>query len=421
MKDEMLLSPTETSQPLSIFVSTGEVSGDLQGSLLIQALKRQAETAGVELEIVALGGERMAQAGAELLGNTSGIGSLGLLEALPFILPTLQVQGRAKKYLRNSPPDLVILIDYVGPNLTLGNFIRKHLLNIPIVYYIGPQEWVCTVGSGKTTKNIVEITDLLLAIFPEEARYFERKGASVQWVGHPLIDRNLETPDRTTARTALGLTSEQTVISLLPASRRQELKFLLPLIFGAAQQIQEKVPHIHFLVPLSLETYRQDLEFAIQSYGLNATLVTKEKLPTGESSTDLSAGLFAIAASDLAITKSGTANLEIALLNVPQVVTYRVGPLSTWIADNILKLVIPFASPVNLVVMKEIVPEFIQQKATVQNIVEASLELLLNENRRQQMLADYREMQTALGDVGVCDRAAQRIVELLLERKNKAA
>src|SRR4028118_265687 len=193
----------------TIFISTGEVSGDLQGALLIDALKRQAEAAGLDLEIVALGGEKMAKAGATLLGNTTGIGSVGLLESLPFVMPTLEIQRRAKQYLRQHPPDLVVLIDYMGPNLSIGSFVRRQLPQVPVVYYIAPQSWVWSISS-RSTAAIVDITDQLLAIFPEEARYFEKKGASVSWVGHPLVDKMQSSPSREEARRALGIQPDTT-------------------------------------------------------------------------------------------------------------------------------------------------------------------------------------------------------------------
>ncbi len=197
----------------TIFISTGEVSGDLQGALLIDALKRQGSAAGLELEIVALGGERMAKAGATLLSNTTGIGSMGLVESLPFVLPTLQIQRRAKQYLRQHPPDLVVLIDYIGSNMNLGSYVQHQLPEVPIVYYIAPQMWVWSPFS-RDTARLVSMTDRLLAIFPEEARYFEKKGASVSWVGHPLVDRMRSSPSREEARRGLGIEPEQTAIAL---------------------------------------------------------------------------------------------------------------------------------------------------------------------------------------------------------------
>jgi lipid-A-disaccharide synthase len=402
----------------TIFISTGEVSGDLQGALLIDGLKRQAEAIGLDLEIVALGGEKMAAAGATLLGNTTGIGSVGILESLPFVVPTLQIQQRAKQYLRQHPPDLVVLIDYMGPNLSLGRFMRRHLPQVPIAYYIAPQDWVWSARSilPRDTMTIVKMTDQLLAVFPEEARYFEKKGASVTWVGHPLVDRMRLTPTREESRAALGIEPDQMAIALVPASRRQELKYMMPIAFEAARQLQSKLletAESHksnsqsplFWIPLSLEAYRPAIEAAIEHYGLRATLVS------GQTQEVLSAA-------DLAITKSGTVNLELALLNVPQVVFYRVSPFTYSIA-RLLKFSIPFMSPPNLVVMRSIVPELLQEQATAENIVNESLELLFNPERRQQTQADYQEMRQLLGEVGVCDRAACEILQLAGESPEK--
>jgi lipid-A-disaccharide synthase len=411
----------------TIFISTGEVSGDLQGALLVDALKRQASLLGLDLEIVALGGDKMVKAGATLIGDTTSIGSMGLLESLPFVLPTLQVQRRAKQYLRQHPPDLVVLIDYMGPNMSLGSYIRRQLPQVPIVYYIAPQMWVWW-AFPRDTARIVDMTDRVLAIFPGEAHYFEKKGASVSWVGHPLVDRMRSSPTREEARAALGIQPNQTAIALLPASRRQELKYLMPVVFEAARQIQAKLLETTettkedrdkqkrrgdlieelpasssqaplFWIPLSLEVYRPEIEAAIERYGLRATLVADKTQEV-------------LAAADLAITKSGTVNLELALLNIPQVVFYRVSPFTYWVARTFLKFSIPFMSPPNLVVMRSIVPELLQEQATPENIVKEALALLLNPHKRQQTLAGYQEMRQLLGEVGVCDRAAQEILQL---------
>ncbi|MBD2778956.1 lipid-A-disaccharide synthase [Iningainema tapete] len=383
---------------MRIFISTGEVSGDLQGSLLIAALKRQA----VELEIVALGGEKMAAAGGTLLGNTTGIASFGILESLPFILPTLQIQRKAIAYLKQHPPDLVVLIDYMGPNLAIGSYIRRHLPQVPVVYYIAPQVWVSSISSGNT-KQIISISNKLLAIFATEAQFFQDQGANVTWVGHPLVDKIQDYPSREVARSLLGIGDDVTSIALLPASRSQEIKYLLPMMFEAAQVIQAKVPQAHFWIPLSLEIYRKPIEEAVQRYGLQATVVSGQQQEV-------------LAAADLAITKCGTVNLELALLNVPQVVMYRLHPFTYWVGTKIMKISFPFASPTNLVVMKEIVPEFIQEKATPENIVLSAMELLLNPERRQQMQLDYQQMRQSIGEVGVCDRAAQEILSMLPSR-----
>jgi lipid-A-disaccharide synthase len=379
-----------------LFISTGEVAGDLQGSLLIKALQQQAQAQGLDLEILALGGDRMAAAGATLLGHTSSIGSIGLLEALRYLWPSFRVQQQAKRYLQAHPPDLVVLIDYMAANIPLGRHLRR-AFGIPIIYYIAPQEWVWS-SSISTTAQIVQITDRLLAIFPEEARYYQRHGAQVRWVGHPLLDHLQAAPTRQTARQRLGIPDDQIAIALIPASRKQELKYLLPVIFAAAQQVQTQQPKARFWIPLSLEQYRQPIAEAIDAYGLRADIVTEPQL--------------VLAAADLAITKSGTVNLEAALLGVPQVVIYRVSRLTAWIARHLLKFSIPFMSPPNLVVMRPIVPEFLQDEATPDQVAQAALDLL-TPTRRQQVLSDYEHLRQALGETGAVERAAQEILALL--------
>ncbi len=383
---------------MRIFISTGEVSGDLQGAMLIAALSRQAKLKEIELEIVALGGDRMAKAGATILANTTTIGSIGVLEALPLVLPTLKIQGIAKQYLQTNSPDILILIDYVAPNLALANYVRKHYPQVPIIYYIVPQDWA--VPQLGNTKKIIQLSDRLLAIFQAEANYFKNLGANVTWVGHPLVDRTENAPSKNEARQALNIPCDETIITLLPASRQQELKSLLPVMCEAGKILQNKLAKVHFLIPLSLAKYRQEIVAAIENYDLSATIL-EDKLYE------------AIAAADLAITKSGTVNLEIALLKVPQIVIYKVSPVTAWIARNILKLSIPFMSPTNLVVNQAIVPELLQEEVTAENIVREALELLLNREKIDLLAENYQEMRQALGEKGACDRAAIEIFDFV--------
>lgn len=385
------------TEKMRIFISTGEVSGDLQGSMLIAALKRQAEAKNIDLEIWALGGDLMEAAGAKLLHNTTAIGSIGIFEALPLIFSTWKIQQQVKQYLQSFTPDLVILIDYMGPNITLGNYIRQKFPKVPLIYYIAPQSWIWSPNAS-SLRQLTKVMDRLLAIFPEEARFFEEQGVSVTWVGHPLVDRLQTAPNREQARKNLGISLDKVVISLFPASRPQELTYLVPTICEAAQKIQEKIPDVQFLVAVSLDVYRDKIEEIVNSYDLQATLLAGRTLD-------------AIAAADLCIGKSGTVNLEIALLNVPQLVVYRLNPATMWIARHIMRFSAPYLAPPNIILMRSIIPELIQENCTVEKIAQESLDLLLNEQRRQQMLQDYAEMRSQLGEGGVCDRAAQEILE----------
>jgi lipid-A-disaccharide synthase len=381
-----------------IFISTGEVSGDWHGSILIKALQEAAQKRNLELEILALGGDRMAAAGAILLGNTVGIGSIGLVEALPYVLPTLLVQWQAKRRLKQTPPDLVILIDYITPNIGMGYFTKRQL-HVPVIYYIAPQEWVWSFNN-KNTQAIAAFTDSILSIFPQEAKYYTEQGAKVKWVGHPLVDLMERVPDRATARQQLGIGSDELVVVLLPASRSQELKYLLPVMLQAASMIQARLPQVKFWLPLSLEKYRPVIETLLKEHDIEAQVVSEPSQ-------------LVIRAADLVMSKSGTVNLETALLNVPQVVLYRLSPVTAWIARHLLKVTIPFMSPTNLVQMKAIVPEFMQEAATPENVSQACLELLLNEQSRQQMLYNYAEMRNCLGGSGAIERVATEILDTL--------
>jgi lipid-A-disaccharide synthase len=382
---------------MRIFISTGEVSGDLQGAMLVDALYRQAASQNIALEIVALGGKKMVASGAKLLADTTAIGSVGLLEALPFVIPTWQIQCRTKEYLQDYLPDILVLIDYAAPNIAIANYVQQNLPQIKIIYYIAPQDWAVPM-LGNAPK-IVKLVDKILAIFPEEANYFKEQKAQVDWVGHPLLDRIIDAPSKQQARNLLNIKSEQKIITLLPASRRQEIKYMLPIIMEAARIIQDKIPDLQFIIPVSLPIYREAIEREIRLHNLAAKIIENQTLE-------------AIAAADLAITKSGTVNLELALLNIPQVVLYRIHPLTAWIGRNILNIDIPYMSPPNLILNREIVPELQQEAANVNNIVDRTLELLLDVDRQSKMLVDYIEMRSLLGKPGVCDRAAEKIIEM---------
>ncbi|NCO75981.1 MAG: lipid-A-disaccharide synthase [Cyanobacteria bacterium] len=384
---------------MRIFVSTGEVSGDLQGGLLVEALYRQGKILNIPVNVEGLGGKKMQCAGANIIADTTAIGSVGLLESLPFIIPTWKIQQQTKKYLEANLPDIIVLIDYLGPNLAIASYVKQKFPKIPIIWYIGPQFWVWT-PLGQNVKQLVAVTDKLLAIFPEEAKFYQEKGLSSTYVGHPLVDRIKNAPKREEARKKLGIQESEKMIVLLPASRQQELKYLLPVMLESAGKIKEKIPSSRFYLPISLSKYRLEIENLIKQYSVDITLFEGETL-------DILAG------ADLAITKSGTVNLELGLLNIPQVVIYKVNAFTIWIARKILRFSIPFMSPVNLVLMKEIVPELLQEKATADNIINLSLELLFNESRQQKLKLDYENMIKTLdnGVNGVSDKVAQEIIQ----------
>jgi len=388
-----------------LLISTGEVSGDLQGSLLIRALHGEAAHRGISLRISALGGPRMEAAGAELLADTAPLGAIGLWEALPLVLPTLRLQRKAQRWLAKNPPDGVVLIDYMGGNTPLGRWVKRERPEVPVLYYIAPQEWAFRIGEGGTTR-LIGFSDQILAIFPEEARFYRERGAEVHWVGHPLIDTLGTLPSRDQARQQLGLAADESLLLLLPASRTQELRWLVPPLVEAAAELQRRHPRLRVIVPAAQAGFEQPLRAAIERAGLRATVLEASQADAQRP--------ILCAAADLALTKSGTVNLELALRGVPQVVGYRVSWLTAFMAKQLLRFRVEHISPVNLVLGERLVPELLQEDLQVGGLVAEALPLLESHGARQRMAEGYGRLRQALGEPGVTQRAARLILDAVL-------
>ncbi|MEN9541531.1 MAG: hypothetical protein RLZZ459_1622 [Cyanobacteriota bacterium] len=387
-----------------LLISTGEVSGDLQGGLLVAALRDEAQRRQLPLEIAALGGSRMRQAGAELLADTTPMGSIGLWEALPLVLPTLKVQRRVSRWLKRNPLDGLVLIDYMGANVRLGLKVKQRLPQVPIFYYIAPQEWAFRVGEGGSTR-LIGFTDRILAIFPEEARFYGARGAQVTWVGHPLLDTLTDLPSRDAARAQLGLQEGERLLLLLPASRKQELRYLLPPLAAAAAELQRRCPGLRVMVPAGQAAFEPVLAELLAAAGVRADVV-----PAAQAD-QLRPTL--CAAADLALNKSGTVNLELALRGVPQVVAYRVSRPTAWVAKHLLRFQVDHISPVNLVLHERLVPELLQDELTAEAVVREALPLLNDPQARRRVEDGYQRLRQALGEPGVTRRAAAAILDAL--------
>ena len=390
---------------MKLLISTGEVSGDLQGSLLINALKTNAEKRKIELEIIALGGERMQEAGAKLISNTSSIGAIGFLEALPYVLPTLNAQSKIDNYLSSSPPDAVVLIDYMGPNIRLGLKVKKKFPNIPIIYYIAPQEWAWRLGDSGTT-DLISFTDKILAIFEEEAKFYSNKGGNVKFVGHPMLDFYRNIPTKEESLKKIGLNSDQKLLLLIPASRKQELKYILPTLLKAAKLLQEKDPSITVLIPSGLNEFNELLNNSLKEYALSGRIILSNEVD------DLKPFLFS--AAHLALAKSGTINMELALNSVPQIVGYKVSRVTAFFARYLLRFNVKYISPVNLLLNKMLIPEFIQEDFKADKIFNAALKILEDNSTKEDIKLGYERLKDKLGKPGVTDRASKDILDLLI-------
>ena len=391
-----------------LLVSTGEVSGDLQGSLLIKALHQEARSRQIPLQVVALGGRRMQAAGAELLADTATMGAIGLWEVLPFVLPTLKLQRVLRRWLVDTPPDGVVLIDYMGANVSLGRQVKRRHPHIPIFYYIAPQEWAFRLGERGTTQ-LIGFTDQILAIFPEEARFYGGRGAPVTWVGHPLIDTLGEQPSRQEARQQLGLDPDVPVLLLLPASRRQELRYLLPPMARGLALLQATHPRLEVLVPAGQRGFEKPIAAVMAEAGVRCRIIANDEADK------LKPQL--CAAADVALTKSGTANLELALRAVPQVTGYRVSRPTAFVARHLLHFNVPHISPVNLVLNERLVPELLQDGLTPEAIAAALEPLLIPGNLERKLQLDgYQRLRKSLGEPGVTQRAASAILDRVIQR-----
>ena len=389
---------------MRLLISTGEVSGDLQGSLLIKALNDNAKKRKIKLQITALGGQRMKNAGAKLISNTSTIGAIGFLEALPYVLPTLSAQSKIDNYLNCYPPDAVILIDYMGPNIRLGLKVKKVFPNIPIIYYIAPQEWAWRLGDSGTT-DLISFTDKILAIFEEEAKFYSNKGGNVKFVGHPMLDFYSNIPPKEEALKKIGLEKDKKLLLIIPASRKQEIKYILPTLLQVAKRLQQKDPSISVFIPSGLKDFDTILNNSLKEYGLEGRVILSNEVDQIKP--------FLFSAAHLALSKSGTINMELALNSVPQIVGYKVSRVTAFIARYLLRFNVQYISPVNLLLNKMLIPEFIQEDFNSEKIFNSALKILEDVTTRQEIIIGYKSLKDKLGKPGVTDRASKDILDLL--------
>ena len=388
-----------------IFISTGEVSGDLHGSLLANALFNEAEKRSIDLEICGLGGERMRKEGVKILLDTTSISAIGIWEALPLILPTIRIQRRFYKLLKKYPPDCLILIDYMGPNINIGAKLKRSRNNIPIYYYIAPQEWAWRVGNNSTT-NLINFSDKIFAIFKQEAIFYRRRGGNVSWVGHPMLDLTKKLPSKKFSRTILKLKANQNILLLMPASRPQELKYILPTFLKTAKKLQLRYPSLLVYIPSCRSIFDEKFRQGLEKYEIKGKVISQQ---------DNSKFMpYIYSLTKLALCKSGTVNMELALYGIPQIIGYRVSRVTAFIAKRILNFKVRFISPVNLLVKKFIIPEFVQKNFNEKKIFFKACRLLDLTSEKVKIKKGYTLLRKELGEEGVVDRAAKEIINSII-------
>ena len=388
-----------------IFISTGEVSGDLHGGLLAKALFDEARKYSINLEIYGLGGEKMKNEGVQIIQDTTSISAIGIWEVLPLIFPMMKVQKKFYKSIKKLRPNCLILIDYMGPNIKIGTKLKRSRNNIPIYYYIAPQEWAWRFGNNSTT-NLINFSDKIFAIFKQEANFYKRRGGNVFWVGHPMIDLTKKLPSKKDSRTILKLRPNQNILLLMPASRPQELRYILPTFLKTAKQLQLRYPSLVVYIPSCRRVFDKRFRNGLDKYKIKGKVISQKD------NSELMPYIYSL--TKLALCKSGTVNMELALYGIPQIVGYRVSRVTAFIAKKILNFKVRFISPVNLLVKKLVIPEFVQKNFNEKKIFYKACRLLDLKSEQAKIKKGYTLLKKELGDEGVVERVAKEIINSII-------
>ncbi len=293
----------------------------------------------------------------------------------------------------------------MGPNISIGRKLKKKKINMPIYYYIAPQEWAWRVGNNSTT-DLIGFSDKIFAIFQQEANFYRKRGGKVSWIGHPMVDLTKKLPTKKESRKYLDLASNQNILLIMPASRPQELKYILPTFIRVAQKLQRKYPDLVVFIPSCREVFDQSFQEALDKNNINGRVISTSEIEENK--------VYIYSLSKLALCKSGTVNMELALYGIPQVVGYKVSRVTAFIAKKILNFKLRFISPINLLMKRQIVPEFVQKEFNVNSVFRKSCKLLEKNNEKLKMKQGYKLLKNNLGDEGVTKRAAKEIINSII-------
>jgi len=380
-----------SAEPLIALVA-GEASGDNLGAALIAAIRERLPGA----RFVGVPGPRMREAGCEALAASEELALMGLAEILRHLPRLLRLRRRLIKELSARRPAVFVGID--APEFNLGLARRLKQAGVPTVQYVSPQVWAWRQGR---VRGIAESCDRILCLLPFEPDFFTRHGVASRFVGHPLADQFPLHADRSAARAALGYTESDEIVALLPGSRMGEVSRLATPFVGAAQWLAARRRGVKFIVPLTSIATRTHFESVLAP--VSAALAIK--VQDGQSQ-------LALAAADVVLTASGTATLETLLSQRPMVVAYQLAPLTAFLLRRLgLVKVKHFAQP-NLLVGREVVPEFFQEAATPAALGAAVLRWLEEPAALESLQRDFASVHQQLRQGGA-GLAADAVLELV--------
>lgn len=373
---------------MKVMISAGDPSGDLYGAALAQSLLELEPDIG----LMGIGGRAMAGAGVGVFFESTAYSAVGIAESLRSVRVLGRVLGETKSRLEEEKPDCVVFIDFPGFNLRLADIVQE--LGIPGVYFFPPAAWAW--GRGRARK-VARVVTKVASVFPFEAELYREAGANVTFVGHPLLDMIKPVGSKEGARRAIGIPPLGKVVGLLPGSRAQEIRLLLPVMVEAVKELTADCPDLRFVLPIAPGILRRNIEEGLGEYASCVTLLEGQ-------------GHLAMEASDVIIVASGTATLEACILGVPMVIVYKVSA-STWALGKLL-VKIPHIGLPNILAGREIVPELLQGRATGRNVRDAAWRLLRDPGAREEMCSELAKARGRLGEPGAIRRTAGLVLDV---------
>jgi len=366
---------------LKVFIVAGEESGDLHASKLIQQIKKYNQ----QIEFYGHGGDRMEKEGVQIIEHINKLAIVGFIEVIKHLPFMMSVMGKTINWIKENKPKRVILVDYPGFNLRLARESKK--LGVPVTYFILPQVWA---WKEKRVSILRDSVDQCLSIIPFEQQWFEKRNVKTNFIGHPFIE--LEYPNSSLDfYKKHGLDPNDKILSIFPGSRQQEVKQHLSILISTIEIIMLDIPNLKVVLGKAPGVTIDNIPSYIKIESDNPHLA----LQNGSA----------------ALVASGTATLESAVLDIPIVVFYRFSNLTWFLAKRMSN--VKYACIVNLIANKMIVPEFIQNDMTANNLSNAIKPLLNNTSSRKNILLGYNQIRRTLGMPGVYDRGAKEIIKRL--------
>lgn len=383
-----------SERKIKVFLAAGEPSGDLLAARLMRALKKQTKGA---VSFSGVGGEAMRAEGMASLFPISDLSVMGFWEVLPSIPRILRRIRETVASVEREKPDIVITVDSWSFSKQVHLRLQKKGIRIPHIHYVAPQVWA---WKEKRARQIKKWVDHLLLLLPFEEKYFAPYGMAMTYVGHPVIEGGADQGDAKRFLKAHKLSEKDVILTVLPGSRKTEIKYLLPVFRETVAQLVKKYPKLRVVIP-TVETVKRKVEQETTSWPVKPVIVTGEKERYD-----------AFAASRAALSASGTVSLELSMAGVPHLIAYKVSSVSAWLVRRLIK--IKYVNLVNILADEKIIPELLQEDCNSTQIMLELEKLMTDEGRVQQKRAAAVLRQLGAGKKETPSEKAGEVVRKLI-------